>query len=138
MLWLLAQGKSSREVAEVTGYSLNWIHILVWRYNQQGPQAIMDHRHRNPAQPPSCQLSSKPNSCTPSMPLHRIADCGGKVRSGRQVAQWIQTRTGRKVHPQRGWEYLKRLNYSKRVLRPRHAKADPTAQEAFKKPFPNR
>ncbi len=49
------------------------------------------------------------------------------------MAQWIQTHTGRQVHPQRGWEYLKRLNFSKRVLRPRHAKADPAAQEAFKK-----
>jgi transposase len=54
------------------------------------------------------------------------------------VAQWIETNTGRKVHPQRGWEYLKRLNYSKRVLRPRHAKADPAAQEAFKKTFLSR
>jgi len=36
------------------------------------------------------------------------------------------------VRIRRGWEYLKRLNYSKRVLRPRHAKADPAAQEAFK------
>ncbi len=49
------------------------------------------------------------------------------------VARWIESHTGRKVHAQRGWEYLKRLNYSKRVLRPRHAKADPAAQEAFKK-----
>jgi len=48
------------------------------------------------------------------------------------VARWIESHTGRKVHAQRGWEYLKRLNYSKRVLRPRHAKADPAAQEAFK------
>ncbi len=29
--------------------------------------------------------------------------------TGRKVAQWILARTGRKVHPQRGWEYLKRL-----------------------------
>ncbi len=29
IVWLLAQGKPSREVAMVTGYCLNWIHILV-------------------------------------------------------------------------------------------------------------
>jgi Winged helix-turn helix len=43
--------------------------------------------------------------------------------------------TGLQVHPQRGWEYLKRLGYSKRILRPPHAKADAMTQEAFKKPF---
>src|SRR6266487_6461024 len=52
LLWLLAQGKSTRQVAEVTGYCLNWIHILVRRYNQQGPAAIIDQRHRNPGAAP--------------------------------------------------------------------------------------
>ena len=62
----------------------------------------------------------------------------GGLWTGRKVAHWILAHTGRKVHPQRGWEYLKRLNFSKRVLRPRHAKADPAAQEAFKKTFPSK
>jgi winged helix-turn-helix protein len=43
-----------------------------------------------------------------------------------------RVKLGSKVHFQRGWKYLKRINYSKRVLRPRHAKADLDAQEAFK------
>jgi len=59
----------------------------------------------------------------------------GGVRTGPKVAHWNESQTERKVHPQRGWEYLKRLNYPQRVLRPRHAKADPAAQEAFKNPF---
>lgn len=50
------------------------------------------------------------------------------------MAKWIEARIGRKIRPPWGWEYLKRLGYSKRVLRPRHAIADPAAQEAFKKP----
>jgi transposase len=37
MIWLLAQGKRVREVAEVTGYCANWIRILARRYNQKGP-----------------------------------------------------------------------------------------------------
>jgi transposase len=39
MIWLLAQGKRIREVAEVTGYCANWIRILARRYNQDGPAA---------------------------------------------------------------------------------------------------
>lgn len=55
----------------------------------------------------------------------------GGVWTGPNVAVWIKEQTGREVHPQRGWEYLRRLNDSTRVLRPRQAKADPEEQEAF-------
>jgi len=49
------------------------------------------------------------------------------------VAQWIGKKLGRKVRAQRGWDYLKRLDYVRRKPRPRHVKADEQAQEAFKK-----
>jgi hypothetical protein len=42
---------------------------------------------------------------------------------------------GRPVHLQRGWEMLQRLDLRPKVPRPRHAKADPAAQRAFKKSF---
>lgn len=53
--------------------------------------------------------------------------------SGPQVATWISQQVGHRVPPQRGWEYLRRLGFTPRVPRPRHAKADPLAQEAFKR-----
>ena len=53
--------------------------------------------------------------------------------TGRKVAAWIKDKTGRQVHPQRGWEYLRRLGGTLRVPRPRHAKADQASQDAFKK-----
>src|SRR5690349_6938705 len=48
ILWLLAGGKRSREVATVTGYSLDWIRKLVKRYNAEGAGAVGDGRHGNP------------------------------------------------------------------------------------------
>ncbi|WOD37036.1 winged helix-turn-helix domain-containing protein [Nodosilinea sp. E11] len=55
------------------------------------------------------------------------------VWSGPKVAQVIAEVTGvPKVWPQRGWDYLKRLEQSLQVPRPRHRKGDPEAQEAFK------
>jgi hypothetical protein len=39
-------------------------------------------------------------------------------------------------HPQRGWEYLKRLGFSLQVPRPRHHKADPGEPELFKRELP--
>jgi transposase len=62
----------------------------------------------------------------------------GGLWSGPKVAQWIAKKTGRAhVHPQRGWDYLQRLNYSGQRPRPRHANADEAAQTAFKKTCPN-
>jgi Winged helix-turn helix len=36
----------------------------------------------------------------------------GGLWTGPKVACWIESHTGRQVHAQQGWEYLKRLNYS--------------------------
>ena len=62
----------------------------------------------------------------------------GGLWSGPKVAQWIAQTTGRaQVHPQRGWDYLKKLNYSGQRPRPRHANANEEAQIAFKKTCPS-
>lgn len=61
--------------------------------------------------------------------------------SRKEVAEWIEEKTGKRgaVRAQRGWEYLKRLDRSLKVPRPRHRKADPKEQEeAFKKVSPSR
>jgi transposase len=47
IIWLLAQGKRTREVAALTGYSRGWIYELVWGYNRQGPGSLGDHRHHS-------------------------------------------------------------------------------------------
>jgi len=74
---------------------------------------------------------------SPEQQAHLVQDleappADGGLWTGRKVARWIETQTGLKVHPQRGREYLRRIRFSKRVLRPRHAKADPAAQAEFK------
>src|SRR5712691_8875496 len=131
IIWLLAQGKTTKEIQEFTGYCLAWIRAIAHRYNQGGPPALGDRRHNNPG---GSFLLSPKQQAQLEQALEGPAPDGGLL-TGRQVARWILVQTGRKVHPQRGWEYLKRLGYSKRLLRPRHAKADPTTQEAFKKTF---
>ncbi|MEP6540874.1 helix-turn-helix domain-containing protein [Microcoleus vaginatus GB1-A2] len=47
IIWLLAQGYSSAEVAEVTGYSRSWIYEWVWGYNRIGPETLGDGRRPN-------------------------------------------------------------------------------------------
>jgi transposase len=131
IIWLLAQGKTTGEIAEVTGYCASWIRSIAHRYNNEGPAGLGDRRHDNPGGTFILSVEQ----------LEQDLDAGapdGGLWTGPKVAHWIEVYTGHKVHPQRGWEYLKRLGYSKRVLRPRHAKADPAVQEAFKKNFLSR
>lgn len=42
IIWLLAQGKKTEEVEEITGYSRTWIYALVKRYNELGISGIGD------------------------------------------------------------------------------------------------
>lgn len=134
IIWLLAQGKTTHESAEVTGYSVAWIRAVIHRYNQRGPASLGDQRHTNPG---GVFILSGEQQAELQQALDTPPADGG-LWSGPKVAAWILEHTGRQVNPQRGWEYLKRLQFSQRVLRPRHAKADLAAQEVFKKTSPTR
>jgi transposase len=129
MIWLLAQGKRVREVAEVTGYCANWIRILARRYNQEGPEALADQRQHNSGAPRL--LSGEQQSHLHHLLEHSPPD--GGLWTGPKVAHWMGDQLGRAVHPQRGWDSLKRAGFSLQVPRPRHYKADPAQQEAFKR-----
>ena len=133
IIWLLAQGKTTQEIAAVTGYSVPWIRALIHRYNDAGPAALGDLRRANPG---GRFLLSAVQQADLQQTLDTSPPPDGGLWSGPKVAAWILAHTGRQVSPQRGWEYLKRLEFSQCVLRPRHAKADPAAQEAFKKTSP--
>ncbi|MBR8839470.1 MAG: helix-turn-helix domain-containing protein [Stigonema ocellatum SAG 48.90 = DSM 106950] len=39
---MLAQGKKTEEVEEITGYSRTWIYALVKRYNEFGVEGLGD------------------------------------------------------------------------------------------------
>lgn len=129
IIWLLASGSSTREVAEVTGYNRQWIYQLVWGYNRIGPESLGDGRHCNRGAEPLLDefqqallwqaLSSPP------------AD--GGLWSGAKVAMWMSDLLERPVSPQRGWEYLRPMRFRLRVPRPHHSLADEVEQEAGKK-----
>ena len=128
IIWLLAAGATSQEVAESTGYSLPWIRALATRYNRRVADGIGDGRHHNPGH--AFLLSPEQQQQLVGV-LEGPSPDGGRW-SGPQVAAWIAGVVGHPVPAQRGWEYLRRLGFTPRVPRPRHAKADPTAQAAFK------
>ena len=130
IIWLLAQGLPSERVAAVTGYTVNWVRGLAQRYNQTGPAGLGDQRHRNPGR---VGLLSTAQRATFTTALAEPPPDGG-VWTGPKAAAWMAATLGHPVHPQRGWELLRRLGWTSKVPRPRHIKADPAAQAAFKKP----
>ena len=48
IVWLLAQGKTTKQIVEYTGYGLSWIRTIAHRYNEGGPHGLGDRRHGNP------------------------------------------------------------------------------------------
>src|SRR3712207_6070537 len=46
-IWLLAQGRTFLEVAEVLAFVPRWVEQLAARYNALGPEALGDRRWRN-------------------------------------------------------------------------------------------
>jgi transposase len=126
-IWLLAQGRTFVEVAEVLAFVPRWVEQLAQRYNAFGPEALGDRRRRN----------GKAASLLTEDVLAALAERAtappedGGVWSGPKVALWMARRLGlAKVHPQRGWEALKRIGWSVQAPRPRHARAATPDQRA--------
>src|SRR5207342_549413 len=126
IVWLLSQGRSEREVAAISGYGQRWIGVIVHRYNEQGPDGLGDHRGKNAGAKPL--LDKEGEAVLKTVLAEPPAD--GGLWTGPKVAAWMAARLGRKVWPQRGWDYLKKLGYSAQRPRPRHAKAASLEEQA--------
>lgn len=129
MVWLLAGGTPTAEVARVTGYSVNWVREVARRYREDGPAGIGDRRHGNPGAAPLLAVAQQEQL---RAALGRPAP-HGDVWTCRTVAVWMSEQVGRPVSAQRGWEWMRRLGFTPQRPRPRETRTDPAAQEAFKK-----
>lgn len=126
-IWLLAQGRTFLEVAEVLAFVPRWVEELAARYNAFGPRALGDQRRRNGR---TASLLT-PELLTALAERVRTPPEDGGVWSGPKVAAWMARHLGvQNVHPQRGWEALKRIDWSLQAPRPRHARAATPAQRA--------
>lgn len=131
LVWLVARGQPISKSARLVGYSLNHAHRVIQNYNRRGADAIKDGRTQNQICRRSLLSPSEVNELRDVL-HHPPAD--GGLWTGPKVALWIAQKIGRdKVHPQRGWDYLKKIGLTLRIPRRRHAKANKAAQEEFKK-----
>ena len=129
ILWLLVSGRSAGEVSQITGYSRNWLYRLVRRYNSLGTEGIGDQRRNNPGSQP---LLNDEQQAYLYQALQEPAPDGG-LWNGAKVARWMSQLLGREVSPQRGWEYLRGLDYRRLRPRPSHIESSLEEQLAWKK-----
>jgi transposase len=137
MVWRMSLGDSIREVAEMVGYSEKWVREIARRYESEGLEGLGDRRHGNPGAKERALLDEEGQAELREALLEGPppAALGGGMWSGPKVARWIEQRTGvKKVHAQRGWEYLRKAGHSPQVPRPSNAQgADASEREVFKK-----
>jgi transposase len=129
VIWMAAKGHPAHEIAAVTDYGRDWVFRIVQRYNEGGPAAMVDERHEHPG---GHFLLTEGQREALKTRLQTPPDEGG-LWNGPKVAAWMSRTLSRPVHPQRGWDYLRRLGQTPQTPRPSSARADPKAQEAFKK-----
>jgi transposase len=131
IVWLLSRGRGEREVARVTGYGRRWVAEVVRRHDEDGPEGPGDRRRGDAGAEPL--LGAEDEAALAEPPGD------GGLWTGPKVAAWMAPRLGRKVWPQRGWDYLRKVGYSAQRPRPRHAKAASLEEQAaYKQSWPPR
>jgi transposase len=128
-IWFLAEGKSRSEVATLTAYNRISICEVVKRYNSEGLKGLRDLRHENPGCPPLLDESERAQLLRA---IQQSAEEEG-VWSAARIQSWIKEHLGKELYAQRAYELLDQLGFSLQSPRPQHAKADPAAQDEFKK-----
>ena len=135
MIWLLAQGRSCAEVAQLTSLARRWVEQLLARYNAFGPPSLGDRRRGNGA---------KATVLTPAVlevlreRLKTPPEDGG-AWTAKKVAAVMATELGlERVAEQRGWEARRAIGWTIQKPRPRHARAaSPEEQAEYKKAPPS-
>lgn len=131
ILWLLARGQTATAIADSTGYTRAWIGQIAKRYNEQGPEGMVNRQRTTSWRAP--RMLSVEQQEELRQALAGPAPAGSTQWRARAVADWMAQRLGRPVAAQRGWDYLQRLKQSLQVPRPRHALAEREQQDTFKK-----
>jgi len=108
VLLYLAAGVPLTDIAGMTGYRPRSIRQIAQRFIEIGADSLVDQRA-------FAQGAASILSADEQIELRNVlqgAPPDGGAWTGVKVAQWMAAKTGRPVHRQRGWEYLRRLTTS--------------------------
>ena len=127
---LAKQGRTAEEIASALNASRRPVQEWVRRYNQSGMEGL----RRRPGQGRREKLSveERDRLCARIEAAPREEDEVCTLR-GNDIQRILQKEFGKLYHLNGVYALLHRLGYSCLMPRPRHPKADPDAQEVFKK-----
>jgi transposase len=137
LLWKISLGWTIKNSSLALGIDYQYAKKIVKRYNESGEEGVKNQRktprtHRRGKAP---LLNQQQLEKLIQALKERPSDKG--VWTGPKVARWIEKETLReKVSNQRGWDYLKKCNYSWQRPRPKHRQGDQQLQQQFKQNLP--
>jgi transposase len=131
---LISIGWTIKKASQAVGINYDYAKEILHNYNQHGIAGIKNKKRQPRGDSKRAFLNIEKQQKLKKR-LQTEPDDGG-IWTGPKVARWIAQETGKEqVWPQRGWDYLKKLNYSPQSPRTHHYKADVKEQEELKKKF---
>lgn len=123
----------ARDIAERVGVATQTVHNWMATYNKLGPRALFDKKPRKPA--PKLLTDEEERSLIE--PFIQKAS-RGQIATAPQLQAAIEDYLGFAIHHSTVYRLLERYEWRKVKPRPAHPKANPQAQEDFKKNAGNR
>jgi len=117
VLWLVSQGYSSQEAADIVGLESTWVRRIIHRYNKDGPESVVDG-HLYSTRRPKFRLT--PDHQRLLYKALKAEPPDGGEWTGSKVASWIEQLTGVKIYPQMGWSYLERVGLTLKPMERNH------------------
>ncbi len=127
---LAKQGLTCPAIVEMTGYCRRTIQRWVAKYNQSGIVALADEPRSG--RPPKLSVEQYEQFCARVDAGPNSSDRTATLY-GRDIQQILKKEFGVVYTLDGVYKFLHRLGYCCLKPRPRHKKADPEVQEAFKK-----
>ena len=124
-LWLLRRGWRVDEVADAVGAGRRSVERWIDWYRTSGLVGVLGHRQGGVGQPPKLTAAQQEQVAA------TVAT--GQFRTAAEIGTWIEATFAVTYRPSGVSSLLGRLRCHPKVPRPLHEKADPAAQEAWKK-----
>ena len=128
---LAMEGKTSVEIPMLLPLSRRTVQKCVFRYNRYGLKGLQD----NYIGGNSVKLNQQQKQKITNYIDAQANDISGGVRRASDLQDWIKENTGVMYSLSGVYYLLHSMGYSCLIPRPRHHKADPKAQQEFKKNF---
>lgn len=129
VVWWLIEGRSRKEVMDLSAYSSFSIREIVKRYNQKGLAGLKDGRHENKGAP---TLLSDAEVLLLAQVMRKDFE-KGKVWNGQKVVDWLAQELDKEIYISRAYDYLATIGFSLQTPRPSHVGGIKLEQESFKK-----